>query len=114
AETTPRNATERTVAKVWEELLETPGVGLDDNFFEIGGHSLLLARVQERIREVTGRPVTVVDLFQFSTVRALAAHLDAQAAEAESGEAAKPDTAAAETGQDRAAMRREMMRRGRR
>ena len=68
----PRSAMERTLVRVWEEVLDTPGVGLDDNFFEIGGNSLLLARMQERLREVVGRPVTVVDLFQFSTVRALA------------------------------------------
>ncbi|HEU4561210.1 MAG TPA: amino acid adenylation domain-containing protein, partial [Longimicrobium sp.] len=110
-ESAPRSSMERTVAKVWEEVLGTPGVGVDDNFFEIGGHSLLLARVQERLRDAVGRPVSVVDLFQFSTIRALAAHLDQPV---EEGEAAKPETTAAETGQDRAATRREMMRRGRR
>jgi len=114
AESAPRSEMERAVAKVWEDALETPGVGLDDNFFEIGGHSLLLARVQERLRETLGVPVSVIDLFQFSTVRALAAHLEQQAADAAAGEAPKVDTAAAETGQDRAATRREMMRRGRR
>jgi amino acid adenylation domain-containing protein len=107
----PASTMERSVAKVWEDVLGTPGVGLDDNFFDIGGHSLLLARVQERLREVLGRPVSVIDLFQFSTVRALAEHLEQQA---EDGDAApRPDTAA-ETGQDRAALRREMLRRGRR
>jgi hypothetical protein len=55
-----------------------------------------------------GRPVTVVDLFQFSTVRALAAHLDPAPDEAE---AAGPGTEPAETGQDRVTMRRAMMRR---
>jgi amino acid adenylation domain-containing protein len=111
AASAPRNAMERTVAKVWEEVLGTPGVGLDDNFFEIGGHSLLLARMQERLEQVVGRPVTVVDLFQFSTVRALAAHLDPTP---DAGEAATPEAAADEPEQDRGAMRRAMMRRGRR
>ncbi|HYH79782.1 MAG TPA: amino acid adenylation domain-containing protein [Longimicrobium sp.] len=110
ADSAPATTMERTVARVWEEVLGTPGVGLDDNFFEIGGHSLLLARVQERLHDVLGRPVSVIDLFQFSTVRALSAHLDQPAGDG----AAKPDTTAAETGQDRAALRREMLRRGRR
>lgn len=70
--------------------------------------------MQERLREALGLPVSVIDLFQFSTVRALAAHLEQQAADAQAGEAPRADTAAAETGQDRAALRREMMRRGRR
>ncbi|HEU4884066.1 MAG TPA: amino acid adenylation domain-containing protein [Longimicrobium sp.] len=107
----PRSAMERTVAKVWEEVLGITGVGLDDNFFESGGHSLLLARMQERLEEAAGRPVTVVDLFQFSTVRALAAHLDSAP---DAGVTARPDTAAEEPEQDRGAMRRAMMRRGRR
>ena len=60
---------------------------------------------------MAGRAVSVVELFQFSTVRALAAHLDQPVDE---GGAATVATTAAETGQDRAALRREMMRRGRR
>jgi len=118
ADATPRSTSERTVAKVWEEVLGVAGVGVDDNFFESGGHSLLLARVQEKLRAVTGQPVSMVDLFEFPTVRALAAHLDQQRAAAEhpaTGDAApaKQESAASETGQDRAAMRRDMMRRRR-
>ncbi|HET7460819.1 MAG TPA: amino acid adenylation domain-containing protein [Longimicrobium sp.] len=72
----PESEMERLVAKVWEDALGAPGVCLDDGFFEIGGHSLLLPRVQERLRAALGRPVPMIDLFQFSTVRALAAHLE--------------------------------------
>jgi hypothetical protein len=105
----PGSDTEREIARVWQEVLGVPTVGLDENFFEIGGHSLLLARVQERLREVTGRAVGVIDLFQFSTVRALAEHLDAP-----SEVPAEDGSAAPKPGEDRAAMRREMLRRGRR
>ena len=109
----PGSDTEREVAQVWQEVLGVARVGLDENFFEIGGHSLLLARVQERLFEATGHAVGVIDLFQFSTVRALAEHLDAQAAAAYGafGDYAAP---AAKPGEDRAATRREMLRRGRR
>ncbi|MFL5383056.1 MAG: phosphopantetheine-binding protein, partial [Longimicrobiaceae bacterium] len=112
ADPVPGSATEREVARVWQEVLGVPRVGLDENFFEIGGHSLLLARVQERLQEATGREVGVIDLFQFSTVRALAEHLDAQAAAGDG--AAEDSPPAAKPGEDRAAMRREMLRRGRR
>jgi len=106
----PGSDMEREIARVWQEVLGVPTVGLDENFFEIGGHSLLLARVQERLREVTGRAVGVIDLFQFSTVRALAEHLDAPAETVpEEGAPAAP-----KPGEDRAATRREMLRRGRR
>ncbi|HVG43698.1 MAG TPA: amino acid adenylation domain-containing protein [Longimicrobium sp.] len=109
ADPVPGTDLEREIARVWQEVLGIPRVELDENFFEIGGHSLLLARVQERLREVTGRAVGVIDLFQFSTVRALAAHLDTPA-DAGAGE----DSPAPKPGEDRAAMRREMLRRGRR
>ena len=111
ADATPRSATERAVAKVWAEVLEVEAVGVDDNFFDIGGHSLLLTRVRERLRQAMETEVSVIDLFQFSTVRALAAHLDR--GRADTG-APKHDTAAAHTGHDRAALRREMLRRARR
>jgi amino acid adenylation domain-containing protein len=107
ADALPGTPTEREVARVWREVLGVPQVGLDENFFDAGGHSLLLARVQERLREALGREVGVVDLFQFSTIRALAEHLDAAKAPAEEAPVPAP-------GEDRAAMRRELLRRGRR
>ncbi|HEX6747472.1 MAG TPA: amino acid adenylation domain-containing protein [Longimicrobium sp.] len=114
AEAAPKSAAERAVARVWEEVLGVP-VGVDDNFFEIGGHSLLLARVQEALRAAMATEVSVIDLFQFATVRQLAEQLDARAkaAAAPDDPAAAPrdETAAAQVGQDRAAMRREMLRR---
>ncbi|GAA1299937.1 amino acid adenylation domain-containing protein [Saccharothrix xinjiangensis] len=73
----PRAATERLVAAVWSEVLGAPAVGLDDNFFDLGGHSLLLVRVQTRLRAELGRDLPVVELYTHPTVRALAAHLDA-------------------------------------
>jgi amino acid adenylation domain-containing protein len=114
ADPVPGTATEREIARVWQEVLEIPRVELDENFFEIGGHSLLLARMQERLREVTGRTVGVIDLFQFSTVRTLAAHLDARPEAGAEGPPAAEASPGAQAGQDRAAVRREMLRRGRR
>ncbi len=85
-------------------------VALDDNFFEIGGHSLLVARLAERLGEELGRVVSLVDVFQFPTVGALAAHLGAGAGDVASGaEAGGQDEAGA-----RGAGRRDRMRRMRR
>jgi acyl carrier protein len=108
----PRSALEQKVAGVWKDLLEVPTLGLDDNFFEVGGHSLLLARMQERLREELGRDVSVLDLFEFTTVRTLAAHL--AAGETGSGDAAGEDAPKADEARDgraRGAGRRERMRR---
>ncbi|WP_168714144.1 non-ribosomal peptide synthetase [Streptomyces sp. A1136] len=66
---------ERLVAAVWAEVLAVAQVGAEDNFFEVGGHSLLLLRVQARLGERLGRQVPVVDLFAHPTVRGLARHL---------------------------------------
>jgi len=107
----PRSVRERAIAKVWEEVLGLPGgVGMDDNFFEIGGHSLLVGRMQERLKAALGVEVLVVDLFLYPTVRALAEHL-AAAASATGG--VKPDETAGESA-ERGSGRREMMGRLRR
>ncbi|MBV9773241.1 MAG: amino acid adenylation domain-containing protein, partial [Gemmatimonadetes bacterium] len=71
----PRAPLEETLAGIWAEVLKTGRVGVNTNFFDLGGHSLLLTRVQAAIRERLGREVPIVDLFRFPTVAALAGHL---------------------------------------
>ena len=66
---------ERIVAAAWQDALGIRSVGLDDNFFDLGAHSLTMAEVQSRLQEALGREISLVDLFQFSTVSALANHL---------------------------------------
>jgi acyl carrier protein len=63
------------VRGLWSELLGVETVGLNDNFFEIGGHSLLAVRVHSRLSEEVGGRLSLVDLFRFPTVATLAAHL---------------------------------------
>ncbi|HTQ80626.1 MAG TPA: beta-ketoacyl synthase N-terminal-like domain-containing protein, partial [Thermoanaerobaculia bacterium] len=71
----PRSELERTIAAVWREALKVESVGLDDNFFDLGGHSLLLAKVHARLGETLDRKVALIDLFQYPTIGALARHL---------------------------------------
>ncbi len=66
---------ERAIAAAWREVLGVEEVGLDDNFFDLGGHSLLLARLRSRLRESFPREVSVVVLFRYPTVRSLAEYL---------------------------------------
>ncbi|WP_327091145.1 amino acid adenylation domain-containing protein [Nonomuraea sp. NBC_01738] len=68
--------TERLVAAIWREVLGRESVGVSDNFFDAGGTSMSLLVVQARLAEKTGRRPAVVDLFQHTTVRALASYLD--------------------------------------
>ncbi|MET0396107.1 MAG: amino acid adenylation domain-containing protein, partial [Longimicrobiaceae bacterium] len=81
----PRTGLEREIAAAWEEVLQVERVGVDDNFFELGGHSLLLARLHRRLQGALGLELTVVDLFRFPTVAALARHLDPDAAGGDGG-----------------------------
>ena len=71
----PRTELEQTVAGIWRELLRVGQAGLHDNFFDLGGHSLLVVEMQARLRAALGRNVPVVKLFQYPTISALAAFL---------------------------------------
>lgn len=71
----PHTGLPRQIADIWQELLAIEQVGLDDNFFDLGGHSLLLTKVQARLSELLRREIAVVDLFKYPTVRSLANYL---------------------------------------
>ena len=74
----PRNELERVIAQTWKQALGVGRVGLDRNFFDLGAHSLMVAEVQMQLQELLGREISLVDLFQFPTVSALAGHLGGQ------------------------------------
>jgi hypothetical protein len=72
------NDLERQIAAIWCDALGVPRVGLEERFFDIGGHSLLMVEVHDQIRDKTGHNVALLDLFQHPTVRSLARHLGQQ------------------------------------
>ncbi|HEX2091631.1 MAG TPA: amino acid adenylation domain-containing protein, partial [Longimicrobiaceae bacterium] len=74
--TPPRTPTEEAVAAVWAEVLGVNRVGAHDNFFDLGGHSLLLVQLHSRLRERFGGEISVADLFQLPTLADLARELD--------------------------------------
>ncbi|WDZ82471.1 non-ribosomal peptide synthetase/MFS transporter [Micromonospora cathayae] len=73
----PRDDTERLLATIWSEVLGVPTLGIDDDFFDLGGHSMLATQVVAKIRkaDLDTRPVGVMDLFQQRTIRDLAAFM---------------------------------------
>jgi thioesterase domain-containing protein len=71
----PRTPTERLVAGLWTELIGAAGTG-GQSFFDLGGHSLLVARLAFRVEEETGASIPVADLFQRRTVSDQAALID--------------------------------------
>ena len=72
----PRTDLEEELAGIWVEVLKVERVGINDNFFDVGGNSLLVVQVQHKLQEATGHSIAVIDLFMYPTVRSLAAFLD--------------------------------------
>lgn len=71
----PRNATEERLIAIWEQLLNQRPIGIRDNFFDLGGHSLLLIRLIVQIEKAFGQRLPVAAVMQAPTVEALAAVL---------------------------------------
>lgn len=71
----PTTTLEHAIARVWQQVLTLDRVGVTDNFFELGGQSLLMVRAQRQLQDVLGVPLTLVELFQYPTIRGLAEHV---------------------------------------
>jgi amino acid adenylation domain-containing protein len=70
----PRTAAEDAIAVVWRTALGVPEVGVDDNFFDVGGHSLLMVVVQDELARRFDVDIPLTLLFQHPTIRSLATH----------------------------------------
>jgi amino acid adenylation domain-containing protein len=106
----PGTAAESTIAALWREVLRTERVGVEDNFFDLGGNSLSLIRLTQRLGEEMGSTATAVDLFRFPTVRSQAAHLAGGNGMAESAVARTESADRAKQAQNRMAMLRGLKR----
>jgi aspartate racemase len=73
----PRDEREETLCALYTEVLGVPGVGIDDDFFVLGGHSLLVTRLISKIRKAFGVEVPIQAVFSARTVAALAEQLTA-------------------------------------
>ncbi|HEU4325263.1 MAG TPA: amino acid adenylation domain-containing protein, partial [Roseiflexaceae bacterium] len=81
---TTRTALEQQIAQVWREVLGVEQIDVQANFFDQGGHSLLMMRVYNRLREVLDQDISMMDLFQHPTVASLAAALGQRQRDAQS------------------------------
>jgi acyl carrier protein len=80
--TPPRTAIEKALAEIWEELLRAQGIGLNDNFFDLGGHSLAATRLLSRVRNQFQVDVTMRNFFDQPTLGGLARLITAPGATA--------------------------------
>jgi amino acid adenylation domain-containing protein len=75
----PRTDLEAKLAREWAEVLGLPQVGIHDNFFDLGGHSLTAVQLVSRIQKMIGNPIALLDLFQAPTVAGLTERISGQA-----------------------------------
>jgi acyl-CoA synthetase (AMP-forming)/AMP-acid ligase II/acyl carrier protein len=68
----PRNEVEKVIAGTWQQLLNIKNIGIQDNFFEIGGHSLLLVRMLNKLQQSFKREFSIVEMFRHPTIATLA------------------------------------------
>ncbi len=67
----PKNNVEKTIIDIWKELLNLQSIGVNDNFFDVGGHSLLIAKLTSLINNRTSIELDVMDIFRYPTIRSI-------------------------------------------
>jgi aryl carrier-like protein len=76
ADEAPLSRTEETLAAIWRDVITLGDVGRHDNFFDVGGHSVLLIQVITRVRKAFGVELTLRHLFEAPTIGELARVID--------------------------------------
>jgi amino acid adenylation domain-containing protein/FkbH-like protein len=71
----PRTKVERDLCELWQKLLRVERIGIEDDFFELGGYSLLAVRLFAQVEKMTGQKLPLITLFQAPTIGQLAAML---------------------------------------
>jgi amino acid adenylation domain-containing protein len=71
----PRSELEKAIAAIWQQALGVERLSAYDNFFDLGGHSLLMIQVYTSMREVLKRDLLIIDLFKYPTINSLAEYL---------------------------------------
>ncbi|MBX2807215.1 MAG: LLM class flavin-dependent oxidoreductase [Cellvibrionaceae bacterium] len=94
----PENGLQATIAQIWQDVLQIEQVGVKDNFFDLGGHSLLIVRVHQLLKQGVEKSISLTDLYRFPTIQALTEFLSADDV-----------NASLKQSSDRAARRRERM-----
>lgn len=71
----PSSGIEVEIIKIWEQVLNNKNLSVHENFFDAGGNSLLMSKVHREIKKHLEIPVSIMDLFQYPTVKTLSAYL---------------------------------------
>jgi hypothetical protein len=103
--TEPATDQEQAIAKVWQEVLQLEKVSLHDNFFDLGGTSVHLVRIQTQLRDLLNRDVPIIKLFENPTIHSLALFAGSVAASTDLGDQQGGSADAAPRSGNRAALR---------
>ena len=82
----PESEIEQQISKLWQEVLHLDKVGINDNFFDLGGNSLLMLQVNNKLRTILQRDISVVTMFQNPTIYSLGEYLSQKTGESSSFE----------------------------
>lgn len=74
--TAPQRQSEKLIGDIWSQILKLETINIDDNFFDLGGHSLLLSRVNEELQRRLEREIPLIHLFEYPTIRSLSNWID--------------------------------------
>ncbi len=94
----PEDELQQTIVNIWQDTLKLDKVGVKDNFFDLGGHSLLIVRVHQLLKQQVDKPISLTDLYRFPTIASLTEFLNSD----QKNESLKKSS-------DRASRRRERM-----
>jgi amino acid adenylation domain-containing protein len=110
----PRTELEQQIACIWQRVLKISQVGIYDNFFDLGGHSLLMMQVQGQLHEhlhgALQAELSILDLFRYPTIQTLAMHLSQQDALSIDSSSGQQRTTQMSQGKTRQMQRRQQMR----
>jgi long-subunit acyl-CoA synthetase (AMP-forming) len=75
ADALPQSETEKLIVDSWRKTLKLEHVGVNDNFFDLGGHSLLVVQLHNELKQRFSSPLSLTDLYQYPTVRSLSEYI---------------------------------------
>lgn len=71
---------QQTIGRIWAEALNLSDIAEDDDFFALGGHSLIMAKIQVAITRELGVEIPMDELFRHSTVKGISSHIESRLA----------------------------------
>jgi acyl carrier protein len=69
------NQQEQMILEIWQKILQRKNIEINDNFFDVGGHSLLLSQMQEKLEKSFQISLAITDLFKYPTISSLASYI---------------------------------------